>query len=359
VKISVTIPTFNRAHLLSHAIDSVLNQTYRNVEILVIDDGSTDGTPDLVARYGDKVRYFRQANSGVSGARNSALDRAAGDCIAFLDSDDYWYPFKLALQVRLLERLTDVGFTFSEFDILKDDGRIVHQGSRTWRPGGTRWDDVYPCRFTSGSLEVNVPGAEAEFDVFTGGLYRRLLDEPLILPTTAVVRRSAMADVRFTPGMPIFEDWEFFAKLARNCTAAFADVATAVNRGHDDPGRITRCSPLTKAESYLEMIGRVWLADPAFCAEYPDVVSRAESAATLAAARTALLARRPDRVRQALDRWRQVRGRVRMPEAFACAVLSRLPGGRHVLRASMVGRSLVRYALSGDARGNTQVNPAA
>ncbi len=359
MKISVTIPTFNRAHLLAHAIDSVLNQTYRDVEIIVIDDGSTDGTPELIARYGDKVRYYRQPNGGLGVARNAGLDRATGDCIAFLDSDDYWYPFKLALQVRLLERLPQVGFTFSEFAILKDDGRLLHQGSRTWLAADARWGDLYGSCISADALGANVPGTPRDFAVYTGSMYRHFLDEAFVLPTTAIVRRSALAGLRFTERMRIFEDWEFFARLAKTCSGAFADVETAVNRGHEEPGRLTRCSALAKAECYLEMLERVWKADPEFGAAYPDVIRRAESAATLAVARAALLARRRDVAREALGRWRRIGGRVGAPEALACGILSSVPGGRHVLRASILAKKLTRYLVPGAAHGSTQVNPAA
>lgn len=359
MKVSVTIPTFNRAHLIGHALDSVLTQTHENVEIIVIDDGSTDGTRDVVARYGDRVRYYWQPNAGLGAARNAGLDRATGDCIAFLDSDDSWFDFKLELQVAILTRLADVSFVFTEFAILKDDARVIHGGSRTWLAADTAWEDLYPERLGSRTLRIEVAGAPEDFPIYTGPMYRHFLDEAFVLPTTAIVRRDALGALRFTEGMTIFEDWEFFARLARDRRGAFVDVETAVNRGHNEPGRLTRCSSLAKAECYLEMLDRVWNADPRFSAEHPDVLRRAESAAALAVAECAVLASRPDVARRALARWKQVDGRVKAHRALACGLFSRVPGGRSLLRAALLADKLVDRLVTGSPRGSAAVNPAA
>ncbi|MBX3464651.1 MAG: glycosyltransferase family 2 protein [Planctomycetes bacterium] len=100
--VSVVIPTFNRARLLPRAIDSVLAQTLPAAEVIVVDDGSTDDTADVIAGYGDRVRYLQQPNAGVSAARNKGIRAARHELIAFLDSDDYWRPGKLAAQVPLM-----------------------------------------------------------------------------------------------------------------------------------------------------------------------------------------------------------------------------------------------------------------
>jgi len=359
MKISVTIPTFNRAHLLGSAIDSVLRQTYRNFEIIVIDDGSTDGTEQMVARYGDKVRYFRQPNGGLGVARNAGLDRATGDCIAFLDSDDYWFDFKLELQVQLLRQRSDVAFVFTEFEILKDDGTRVPSGSRTWLGANVPWADFYPEQTSARELGLAVPGAPSDFGIYTGPMYRQFLDEAFVLPTTAIVRRDALRRLRFTERMAIFEDWEFFARLARDCHGVFADVETAVNRGHDEAGRLTRCSSLAKARSYLEMFERVWKADAEFRAQYPDLVREVESRALLAVARTALLASDRQAAREALERWAQLDGRTMAHQAFACRLFSRLRFGQQLMRAMIIGEKLVRRVAVGSGDGTTKVNPTA
>lgn len=97
--VSVVIPTYNRAYCLKYAIDSVLKQTYKNYEIIVVDDGSTDDTKQIIEQYGNKLVYLSQQNAGVSAARNKGIRRSNGEWVAFLDSDDEWLPEKLENQL--------------------------------------------------------------------------------------------------------------------------------------------------------------------------------------------------------------------------------------------------------------------
>lgn len=103
--VSTIIPTYNRANLVSAAIDSVLAQTYKHVEVIVIDDGSADGTLEVLNRYGNRIQVISQSNAGPAAARNRGVTAAHGEMIAFLDSDDLWLPEKLARQVDLLCRV--------------------------------------------------------------------------------------------------------------------------------------------------------------------------------------------------------------------------------------------------------------
>ncbi len=114
--VSVIIPTFNRREYVQEAIDSVLAQTYTDYEIIVIDDGSTDGTGEaLRERYGNRVIYEWQENQGESVARNRGIALAQGEYIAFLDSDDLWLPEKLAKQVAYLEEHSEMGSVICQF----------------------------------------------------------------------------------------------------------------------------------------------------------------------------------------------------------------------------------------------------
>jgi glycosyltransferase involved in cell wall biosynthesis len=101
--ISCIVPVFNGELYLGEALESILNQTYRPLEVIVVDDGSTDGTAAVAASYGDRVRYFRQNNGGAPTARNLGLSVATGEFVAFLDSDDLWHPGKLKRQMASFE----------------------------------------------------------------------------------------------------------------------------------------------------------------------------------------------------------------------------------------------------------------
>ena len=99
--VSVIIPTYNRAHFLERAINSVLGQTFTDFELIVADDGSNDSTPDVLKKFQDRLIGIHQEHAGVSAARNAGIQHSIGRLLAFLDSDDEWYPDKLNRQVRM------------------------------------------------------------------------------------------------------------------------------------------------------------------------------------------------------------------------------------------------------------------
>lgn len=121
-EISVIIPVHNSADYVAEAIDSVLAQTYPNYEIIVVDDGSTDSTPEIVKGYGHEVTYVRQENGGAASARNHGIGLARGTYIAFLDADDMWLPEKLEKQIKLFQNDPELGLVFTENYLFDEDG---------------------------------------------------------------------------------------------------------------------------------------------------------------------------------------------------------------------------------------------
>ena len=124
MKVSVVIPTYNRARVVGEAIDSALAQTHERLEVIVVDDGSTDDTAERVGRRRDRrLRYVRREHAGVSSARNAGIAAATGDLVSFLDSDDLWKPEKIETEVAALARHPEAGGVFS--DLEKRDGATV------------------------------------------------------------------------------------------------------------------------------------------------------------------------------------------------------------------------------------------
>lgn len=124
-KVSVVIPVFNGELFLREAIESVLRQSIKDFEIIVVDDGSSDGTKAIVESFGDKVRYYYQANAGADRAYNHGISLATGEYVAFLDHDDRWYPDKLETQISIFSRYPAVGLTYSEVDCIDEKGTPI------------------------------------------------------------------------------------------------------------------------------------------------------------------------------------------------------------------------------------------
>jgi hypothetical protein len=134
-RFSVIIPAYNAAAFVARAIDSVLAQTWPAHEILVVDDGSSDDTAQVVARYGAPVRYLRQDNAGVSAARNAGARAATGDWLAFLDADDWYYPERLRWHGEWIARDDRLDFLTGDYDYRRPDGSRI-SGSMEIHPSG-------------------------------------------------------------------------------------------------------------------------------------------------------------------------------------------------------------------------------
>lgn len=132
--VSVVIPAFNAAWCVARAVDSVLNQSFRDFELIVVNDGSTDRTAEVLAGYGEMLRVFDQPNGGLSSARNAGIAAATGRYVAFLDADDWWLPDKLARQVEWMEARPELVFCSTSTRVLTPEGDAFPD----WRCGHER-----------------------------------------------------------------------------------------------------------------------------------------------------------------------------------------------------------------------------
>lgn len=133
-KISVVIPVFNGTNYLREAIDSVLSQTYKNYEIIVIDDGSTDGTWEIIQSYGSCLRGFRKENGGVASALNCGIRNATGEYIAWLSHDDLFLPNKLERQVDFLKQFPQFKACYTDYYTVDENGKILEEKETPWYP---------------------------------------------------------------------------------------------------------------------------------------------------------------------------------------------------------------------------------
>jgi glycosyltransferase involved in cell wall biosynthesis len=143
VEVSVIIPTHNRASFLKEAIESVLNQEYSNFELIIIDDGSTDNTREIIKLFEGKLKYYYQPHQGVSPARNAGLKLARGNFITFLDSDDLWKKEKLRIQMEFMKRHSEVKVCYTE-EIWIRKGMRVNPKKKHKKYSGWIFDKVIP-----------------------------------------------------------------------------------------------------------------------------------------------------------------------------------------------------------------------
>lgn len=196
-KVSIILPTYNRAYCISKAIDSVMNQTCQDFVLIIVDDGSTDNTSGLVSQYrqqyGNQISYIRlEQNEGVANARNIGMRHAAGEYIAFQDSDDYWVKDKLEKQLCAIEE-TGADFSYTYIKYMVDEQRTVV-----------------------------VPDACIEQTKMSGDIYGQLLYGNMIGAPTLVMKRKCYEAVgEFDRIFPALEDYEYALRLARDFKAAF------------------------------------------------------------------------------------------------------------------------------------------
>src|SRR5215211_3597553 len=180
--VSVVIPCYNQAHFLGEAIESVLSQSYRNFEIVVVDDGSPDNTSEVASRY-EQVRLIRQENRGLAGARNRGLAEAKGEYVVFLDSDDRLLPNHLEVGVRELEAQPECAFVYGHYRAIAADGSLL------WKP--------------------YEPPVEPDS-------YLMLLQYCFGTPAVVVFRRQAFEEVgSFDGSVDAAADWDLYLRITR------------------------------------------------------------------------------------------------------------------------------------------------
>jgi GT2 family glycosyltransferase len=232
--VSVIVPTFNRAYCLGRAVDSALSQTHRDVEVLVVDDGSTDGTKALVAdRYANdpRVRYLGQPNSGVSAARNTGLRAAQGDFIALLDSDDFWKPWKTELQVRCLASNPEIGMIWTDMEAVNPEGEVTDP--KFLKTFYSAYRDIASAELFSKSHRIHGiwPDAPAEFtglSMQTGDIYSYMILGNLVHTSTVMLTRKRFECVKsFREDLRVSgEDYDFHLRTCREGAVGFLDVAS-------------------------------------------------------------------------------------------------------------------------------------
>lgn len=223
---SAIIPSYNSSGFVSRAIDSALNQSYPPAEVLVLDDGSTDSTREVVQAYGDKIRYFALPHSGCVGlVRNRGILESCGDYLAFLDADDAWYPNKLEEMARAIEAHPDSGLFYSNFDFVDEDLRFLYR---------------------------------ARCENLSGFAYKRLLKRTPVANSSVVVNRECFSSCGlFSESLaaPGCEDWEMWVRISRKFPFVYLPLALCEYTLHKRTESLSRTENWVGAQTYVvEMV---------------------------------------------------------------------------------------------------------
>ena len=201
--VSVILPTYNRGWILNEAIDSVLAQDYKEYELIVVDDGSTDNTREILDTYGQDILVLRQANKGVSAARSRGIAESGGQLVAFLDSDDLWLPRKLSRQVDYFNLNPDA---------------VINQTEEIWMRNGVR---------------VNPKGRHRKP---SGMIFERSLGLCLVSPSAVMIQKTLLDGVgAFDENLPACEDYDLWLRISCRYPVHLIDTPLIIKRGgHGD-----------------------------------------------------------------------------------------------------------------------------
>ncbi len=245
-KVSVIMPVYNRAQLIAESIESILMQTWQDWELIVVDDGSTDATLEIVQRFADpRIVVIHQENQGAAVARNTGLDQAQGEYVVFLDADDLYFPHALSDLVDYLD-------THAEADAVYSDGYMCDA-------------DLKPLL----RLSEHRPGA------FTGNILEHVVlsGSAISAIMSTMIRRATIErfGIRFDRNMPIGQDWDFWIQLARFAEFGYLDRLTCMYRIHEtNTTRTTRGKLRRETLVYgrLKVLNQNWFPDLSTATQY-------------------------------------------------------------------------------------------
>ena len=202
-KISVIIPTYNRANYLVEAINSVLYQTFRDFELIVVNDGSSDNTEEILNKYVGKIKYFYQGNNGVSAARNKGINNSEGEFICFLDSDDLWEKKKLEKQIDYFNKNVDAKICYTD---------------EIWIRKGIRVNQMKKHR------------------KYSGDIFKMSLPLCIISASSIMIKKEVFSKVGFfDEALQVCEDYDLWLRISEKYQVGFIPEKLIIKRGgHED-----------------------------------------------------------------------------------------------------------------------------
>jgi glycosyltransferase involved in cell wall biosynthesis len=255
--VSVIVPTWNRADLIGETLRSVLAQSHRPAEVIVVDDGSTDATAEVVSAFAPAVRYLRKPNGGVASARNHGAREATGTWLAFVDSDDLWHPRKLELQVAALSAVPAARWSLTGCDVIGSDGAPfpgpqgfegVFQVFSAERTAPAAFFDAYLDRMT-----LTVGGGT--WTMWCGDAYDALFLGNFGLPSSAMVEAGWFRGLGgFRDDLRLAEETEFFHRASASAPLVLLEAPLVSYRRGLGGSLVSSANVATLARNALESL---------------------------------------------------------------------------------------------------------
>jgi glycosyltransferase involved in cell wall biosynthesis len=233
--ISIVMPTYNRAHLIGETIKSVVDQSYKNWEFIIADDGSVDDTKDVVSSFGDariQYHYFTHGHGMIDRLRNFGLRTSHGNFIALADSDDLWLPNRLEVQIRLMKKYPQVMYSFCH---------------------AFEFDEASCISIDTVFNERN----QADENVFVGKIFMPLLEGKYVAYPSVILRKEAMRQIGFMDEtLKSCHGFEYFLRLASNFEGIAVNEKLMKIRKHSQSTSLNR--PVASYQGSLEIFGRYY-----------------------------------------------------------------------------------------------------
>ena len=246
--VSIVIPAFNCAETVGSAVQSCLDQTYGNIEVIVVNDGSTDGTPVALAPFGDRIQVVHQANRGLAAARSAGQQAARGTLLAWMDGDDLARPERIRMQVAALQALPEAGLVCSNFSAFHDSA-----GDFDFDPAHI--DSYYESLRKSGGIAgvfpmekiMQIDDIQAPVSLRWGHVYEKLLAGNFVHPPTVLARRSLLDRAgEFDSTLRYSSDYDLLLRASR--AAPFAYIATPLLRYRRSPRQMSAAAVTGKLQ---------------------------------------------------------------------------------------------------------------
>lgn len=266
--VSIVIPAYNCDDTIEEAVESCLCQTYPFIEVIVVNDGSTDSTVDVLAKYGGKIKLVNQTNGGLGAARNSGQHIACGEYIAWMDGDDIAHPDRIAVQASILNRYPTIVMVSSDFSSFYSNepdfevSSITNYYSSVNRLGGIR--KIYN---NSETILIRTTSENHHYQMYWGRVYKQLLWGNFVHPGTVLVRRSIINKTDgFDETLRYSSDYDLIVRLAR--FGEFAIVDASLLRYRRSSMQMSASGGYKMSLETIQILEKISIADPEFYQHY-------------------------------------------------------------------------------------------